>query len=316
MAPYLDPVNQSFVHALAKAGAPPLQELQYDEARAVLEGLQQHEPSQDVLREKIDAPVGSSGTVKTVLFKPANASTPLPLAFYFHGGGWILGSPNTHDSLVSDLVREAGCAVAFPYYSPAPEAQFPQQFDEAYAAVEYYVKNGAKHGLKTDKIAFAGDSAGGHMAVAMSTLAARKKLPAAVSYQALFYPVANILEESDTYSTFHDGPYLGAPLLRWMKDAFIPKDDDRLSILASPTLMTKEQAATQPPTLIITAAVDPLLREGKELGHLLQQAGVEVAILEADGQIHDFVMLEPVRKSATAVACVALAASGIRKALS
>lgn len=109
-------------------------------------------------------------------------------------------SPNTHDSLVSDLVRETGCAVAFPYYTPAPEPRYPQQFDEAYAAVEYFVKEGKKHGLKTDKIAFAGDSAGGtcrvilhtwsaliplpgNMAVAMSTLAAEKKLPATVSYQ-------------------------------------------------------------------------------------------------------------------------------------
>ncbi|OMP87388.1 putative alpha/beta hydrolase [Diplodia seriata] len=161
MAPYLDPVNQAFVDAGAKAGGPPLQTLRPDEARAVLEGLQQHEPSRDVLRENIDVPVRTSGPVKTVLFKPANASGPLPLAFYFHGGGWILGSPNTHDSLVSDLVRETGCAVAFPYYTPAPEAQFPQQFDEAYAAVEYYVQNGDKHGLRTDKIALAGDSAGG-----------------------------------------------------------------------------------------------------------------------------------------------------------
>lgn len=132
----------------------------------------------------------------------------------------------------------------------------------------------------------------------------------------LFYPVANVLKESDTYDTFHDGPYLSAPLLRWMKDAFIPKNDDRLSILASPILMDKEQAAAQPPTLIITAAVDPLLREGKEFGHLLQQAGVEVAIFEADGQVHDFAMLEPVRKSATAVASVELAALRIKKALS
>lgn len=91
MAPYLDPVNQAFVDAGAKAGAPPLQELQYDEARAVLEGLQQHEPSRDVLREELDVPVGAGGTVKTVLFKPANADTAVPLAFYFHGGGWILG---------------------------------------------------------------------------------------------------------------------------------------------------------------------------------------------------------------------------------
>lgn len=132
----------------------------------------------------------------------------------------------------------------------------------------------------------------------------------------LFYPVADTLNESDTYKTFHDGPYLGAPLLRWMKDAFIPKFDDRSNILTSPLLFGEEQAAAQPSTLIITAAVDPLLSEGKQFGRLLQQAGVDVAIFEADGQIHDFAMLEPVRKSATAIASVELAALKIKKALS
>ncbi|GME22377.1 Alpha/beta hydrolase fold-3 [Neofusicoccum parvum] len=316
MAPYLDPVNQAFVDALAEAGGPALYELPYEKARGVLEGLQQHDKSKDVLREEVVAAGGPGGSVKTVLFKPANASGPVPLAFYFHGGGWILGSPNTHDSLVSDLVRQTGSAFAFPYYTPAPEAQFPQQFDEAYAAVEYFVKEGEKYGLKTDKIAFAGDSAGGHMAVAMSNRAAEKKLPATVSYQVLFYPVADTLNQSETYETFHDGPYLGVPLLQWMVNAFVPKSNDRSNILASPILMKKDQAATQPPTLIITAAVDPLLAEGKHLGHLLQQAGVDVAIFEADGQVHDFVMLEPVRKSAAAVASVELASLKIKKALS
>lgn len=105
--------------------------------------------------------------------------------------------------------------------------------------------------------------------------------------------------------------------MRWMKDAFIPsKHDDRSNVLASPVLLNKEQAAAQPPTLIITAAVDPLISEGKHFGHVLQQAGVDVAIFEADGQIHDFAMLEPVRKSAVAVASVELAGLKIRKALS
>lgn len=91
MAPYLDPVNQAFVDELAKAGGPALYELPYEDARAVLEGLQQHEKAKDVLREEINATVGPAGSVKTILFKPADASGPVPLAFYFHGGGWILG---------------------------------------------------------------------------------------------------------------------------------------------------------------------------------------------------------------------------------
>jgi acetyl esterase/lipase len=127
----------------------------------VLEGLQKHPSSTDVTREELDAPVGPAGSVKTFLYKPAGARGDLPLIFYFHGGGWILGSPSTHDSLVRDLVRQTGCAILFPYYTPAPEAKFPYQFEEAYGCVEYFVKNGSQYGLKTDKVAFAGDSVGG-----------------------------------------------------------------------------------------------------------------------------------------------------------
>ena len=91
MAPYLDPINQAFIDAGAKAGGPPLHELPFIEARNVLEGLQEHKPASDVTTEDIEVTAGSSGTVKTVIYKPANAKGELPIALYTHGGGWILG---------------------------------------------------------------------------------------------------------------------------------------------------------------------------------------------------------------------------------
>jgi acetyl esterase len=165
MAPYLDPSNQAFINAGARANGPPLQDLSYVEARQVLEELQKHSSPSDVLREEIEAPVGPTGIVKTYLYKPAGIPGDLPLIFFFHGGGWILGSPSTHDSLVRDLVRQTGCAILFPYYTPAPEAKYPHQFEEAYACVEYFVRNGSDYGLVTDNIAFAGDSVGGKLCI-------------------------------------------------------------------------------------------------------------------------------------------------------
>jgi len=315
MAPYLDPQNQGFVDDLAKGGGPPLQDLPYVDARQVLEGFQQHEPAKDVTREEFDAPVGPTGSVKTFIFKPTGATGDLPVIFFFHGGGWILGSPNTHDELVRDIVRETGCAIVFPYYTPAPDAQFPHQFEEAYATVEYYVKEGRKYGLKTDKVAFMGDSVGGHMAIGMSTLSAERKLPAKVVYQALFYPVTDTHAESETFITYKDGPYLSADELRWMYAAFFKSVEDRANILGSPVLMTKEQAATQPSTLIVVSGADPLQDEGKHFGHILQHAGVEAAVFQADGTVHDFVMLEPTKKSDTAKATIELAAMKVKKAL-
>jgi acetyl esterase/lipase len=96
---------------------------------------------------------------------------------------------------------------------------------------------------------------------------------------------------------------------------FQENDNGRASILGSPVLMTKEQAAAQPPTLIVVSGVDPLQDEGKHFGHILQQAGVDTAIFQADGEVHDFVMLEPTRKSPTARATVELAALKLKNAL-
>jgi acetyl esterase len=136
----------------------------------------------------------------------------------------------------------------------------------------------------------------------------------------LFYPVTDTHAESSTYSTYKNGPHLTATLLRWMYAAFFHDNDgqkstDRVSILGSPLLFTPEQAASQPSTLMIVASVDPLQEEGKKFGHLLQKAGVEVAVLEADGQVHDFVMLEATRGSATARAVIELAGLKLRRAL-
>ncbi|KZF25950.1 Alpha/beta hydrolase fold-3 [Xylona heveae TC161] len=223
-------------------------------------------------------------------------------------------SPNTHDNLVRDLVRESGCAIAFPYYTPGPEAQFPVQFEEAYATIAYIVANSSTLGVKADKTVFLGDSVGGHMTLAMSNLVAERGGPK-VAYQVLFYPVSDLSRESDTYKSFENGPYLTRKTMLWMKDAFVPKGSDVQHYLLSPILMSKAQAARQPPSLIIVAGVDPLRGEGENFGHELQKAGVETAIFRADGQVHDFAMLEATRKSPTAVATVELAALKVRKAL-
>ena len=316
MAFYLDPINQAFADKLTSSTSPRLNQLSYGEARQALEKLQEHEAAADVTREVIAATGGPSDTtVNTVLFKPKDAAGIVPLAFYFHGGGWILASPSTHDSIVSDLVRQTGFAFAFPDYSHAPEAQFPRQFEECYAAVEHFVNNGARYGLRTEKIAFVGDSAGSQMCTAMSTLASQRNLPAKIAQQILFYPVTDCHTKYESYETYGNNPHLDRRIMSWMHTAFLPNADDRLSILASPALMTLERAAKQPPTLIIIADVDILKDEGRKFGRLLQQAGVEAVVVDVDGVLHDFVVLEGIRSSPAAKMSVELAAMKIKRAL-
>ena len=124
------------------------------------------------------------------------------------GGGWILGSPNTHRRLMLDLVAETGAAVLFSNYTRSPEAQFPVPIQQSHAVVEWLHDHGSTLSLDPKRVAFASDSAGGAMAAAvniMSIQAKRKHL--LPKYQVLFYPVIDVSKESCTYTTFKNGKF-------------------------------------------------------------------------------------------------------------
>ena len=153
----------------------------------------------------------------------------------------------------------------------------------------------------------------GQLAIATCALVAERGGPKIV-YQALFYPVTDTSKESDTYKAFERNPGLESETLRWMIGAFLPSHDDRLGNLASPLLSSREQLKQLPPTLIITADVDPLRSEGEAFGARLLEAGVETATFRASGTLHDFAMLNGLANAASN-ASIELAALKLKKAL-
>jgi acetyl esterase len=228
-----------------------------------------------------------------------------------------LFSPTVHGSLMEDFVRKTGAAVVFPYYTPAPEAQYPTQFEQSYGVLEYFAKNGNKHQLDCAVFGLAGDSVGGNMAIAMTQLAHSRQLPAKIGQLVLLYPVTDTHSKSETYKTFRDGPYLTEKTMDWMIGAFLPKEEDRRTALASPLAFASDEVLAKfPPTTIILSGADPLIGEGEAFGHRLQSLGVDTAILKAEGVIHDFVLLEPIRNSATPRAVTELAALKLLQAIS
>ncbi|KAM5352771.1 hypothetical protein ACJ41O_005493 [Fusarium nematophilum] len=314
MAAYLDPDSRAFADAAAKGQ--PLYEKSYQEARDILEGIQNYKPAADIQLQEVKIPVNGED-VTTVIFRPAKAQGTLPLIFYTHGGGWILGSPTVHGSLVEDFVRQTGAAVVFPYYTPAPEAQYPTQFEQSYGVLEHVIKNGDKYNLKVDKFGLAGDSVGGHMAIALAQLSQQRSLPSKIAHIILLYPVTDTHKKSPTYKTFQNGPYLAEKTMDWMIAAFLPNEEDRRLPLTSPLEFAPDEVLAKfPPTTVFVSGADPLIGEGEAFGHRLQGLGVDAAVLKADGQIHDFALLEPVRKAPTARAVVELASLKLRKAIS
>lgn len=155
------------------------------------------------------------------------------------------------------------------------------------------------------------------MAIAMVQLAQARKLNAKIRQLVLFYPVTDTSAKSETYKTFRNGPYLTEKTMDWMIDAFLPNVEDRRLALTSPLRYAPDDVLAKfPPTTVFVSAADPLIGEGEEFGHRLQALGVDAAVIKADGQVHDYVMLEPVRKTATARAVVELAGLKLRKAFS
>jgi acetyl esterase len=289
--PILESKTQAFVDALAAQGGKPLYELSYTDARKLLEDAQ----AIPVVKLPADVeekvlPAGPTGEVSVRIYRPKNAQGPLPVVIYTHGGGWILGSKNTHDRLLRDLVNGTNAAFVFVNYTPSPEAKFPVPLEQVYAAAKYVSEHGQEFGFDTGRLAVAGDSVGGNMTAALTLLAKERKGPA-IRYQVLLYPVTDANFNTGSYNEFADGPWLSKGAMQWFWDAYAPNIEDRKKIVASPLLATVEQLKGLPPALLIVDESDVLRDEGEAYARKLIEAGVDVTALRVLATHHDFAML-------------------------
>ena len=207
----LEATTQAFVDSLAAQGGKPIYELSYKDARKVLEDAQAKPVAKlpADIEDKV-LPVGPTGEVSVRIFRPPNSKGRLPTVMYFHGGGWVLGSKDTHDRLLRDLTNGAQAAFVFVNYTPSPEAQFPVPIEQDYAATKYIAEHGGEFGLDTSRLAVAGDSVGGNMVAVVTQLAKERKGPP-IRYQVLLYPVTDAGMKTASYSEFANGPWLTKP---------------------------------------------------------------------------------------------------------
>src|SRR5262245_21428123 len=312
----LEPKTQAFVDALAAQGGKPLYELSYADARKVLEDAQ---ASVSVTKLPADVedkifPVGPTGQTSVTIYRPAGSKGSLPVVMYYHGGGWVLGSKNTHDRLLRDLVHGTHAAFVFVNYTPSPEAQFPIPIEQGFAALKYVAEHGDELGLDATRLAVAGDSVGGKMAAVMAQLVKERKGPA-IRYQVLFYPVTDGSMSQASYKEFANGPWLTAAAMKWFWDAYAPNKEDRKKTMASPLAATIEQLKGLPPALVIVDENDVLRDEGEEYARKLIQAGVETTAVRVLATLHDFVMLNALAGTAATKAAIELASQKLAQTL-
>jgi acetyl esterase/lipase len=284
----LEPTTRAFVDGLA--GAPPVYTLTPKAARETLIELQ----SKPVLLHPADIedalwPVGPTGSTRIRIVRPKGAMGALPILMYLHGGGWVLGDTTTHDRLVRELADGVGAAVVFVDFVHAPEATYPTQNEQSYAAMVYAVEHAPALGLDSSRLAIMGDSAGGNVGAAITLLAKERGGPR-IAYQVLFYPLVDYLSHDASYRTFADGPWLTAKTMKWMFDLQGLSGSEDYH--AYPLRATIDQLRGLPDALIVTAD-DILQTEGEAYAQRLAEAGVRVTAVRYNGTIHDFAMLNP-----------------------
>ncbi len=219
----------------------------------------------------------------------------LPILIYYHGGGWVVGDIETHDSICRQLAQSAKLLVVGVDYRLAPEHSYPVPLEDAYNALVWISKNGQKIGGNPQKIAVGGDSAGGNLAAAVA-LKARDENGPSISYQALIYPVTDLSKLTTTsYQNFAEGFFLSRKMMAKYIDYYTPDIASRKEGYASPLLA--ENLVNLPPTLIITAGFDPLRDEGEQYGERLKIAGIPTTITRYKGTIHGFFGLEALGKA-------------------
>jgi acetyl esterase/lipase len=308
----LEPAAQAFADATSQP--PFLYELGPDGARKVLDDVQAATIAKPDVDETWITVRADVGDVKVRIVKPVGAPPMLPVVLYVHGGGWVLGNAGTHDRLVRELATGVNAAIAFVEYDRSPEARYPVAIEQAYATARWIVLDGQNHGLDASRLAVAGDSVGGNMTAALAIMA-KQRGDVAFVHQSMYYPVTDAAQDTDSYLEFADGPFLLAKSMAWFWDAYLPDEERRGEITASPLRATLDELAGLPEAFVIVDENDVLRDEGEAYARKLTEADVRTTSVRFNGVIHDFMMLNPLRESAASTAAIEQAIHVLRKAL-
>ena len=232
---------------------------------------------------------GPAGTIPARHYRPPAGGPPTPLVVFYHGGGWVFGDLETHDSACRLICRDAGVHVLAVDYRLAPEHSAPAAVDDAYAAYRWAREHAGELGADPRRVAVAGDSAGGNLAAVVSRLARDAGDPHP-SLQWLIYPVTDLRGRTRSRSLLADGFLLTKHDIDWFQGAYLAGSGlDITDPLVSPLLA--EDLSGLPPALVVTAGFDPLRDEGEQYATRLRQAGVAVDLRRMDSMIHAFLNL-------------------------
>ncbi|WP_321914883.1 MULTISPECIES: alpha/beta hydrolase [unclassified Paraburkholderia] len=281
---------------VARTGRAPYHEQTAQAARA------EYEKSATVLEipaapmhgvEDLQVSVRDGATIRARLYLPVEPTwaEPLPVLVYYHGGGFTIGSVDTHDALCRMFARDARCAVFSVDYRLAPEHRFPTAVHDAFDAYTWLHAHAAEYALDDSRFAVGGDSAGGTLATVCAVLA--RDAGIAPVLQLLFYPAVSAHQQTESHKRLADGHLLTAPTIQWFFDHYVRDNSDRDDWRFAPLdgMRGEPDFRGVAPAWIGVAEFDPLVDEGVAYAQKLRDAGNEVTLERFDGVIHEFIKM-------------------------
>lgn len=311
----LHPQTKAFIDLVEERQIPAIHTLRPEVARLTYRErrsfTQPTPPEVDEVRE-LEAE-SKHGKVPLRLYRPLksdHAADALPVLVFYHGGGWLLGDLDTHDTFCRELANGSGCAVVSVDYRMAPENRFPAAVDDCLAAT-YWVHSEAKAlGLDPTRIAVGGDSAGGNLA-AVVAIAARNAGDLPLQFQLLIYPATDMRRVAPSHTTNGQGYMLTTDTMAYYHDHYIINAAEDLDWRASPLLC--EDLSNLPPAFVMVAGYDPLRDEGAMYAQRLSESGNKATLISFERQIHGFILMGKILDEANTA--VSLCAAQLRDAM-
>ena len=287
----LDPQIEIILDLIKKSNLPEIWQLTPDQGREqYLMRVNKLKFSEPILRSE-DRRIAGPGSDLTIrIYTPREIPTgeKLPVLMWFHGGGFVIGSLETHDSVCRMLANQADCIVVSVDYRLAPEAKFPAAVEDCEAALKWVALHAVEFGGDPGCIAVGGDSAGANLATVIAILARNAAHPKLV-FQLLIYPCTAPEPETASHHKFKEGYVLSRNSITWFYRQYLRGGKDENDFRYAPLIL--DDLSGLPAALIIVAGYDPLRDEGVEYAKKLIEAGNRVRLSNYQGMVHGFYLM-------------------------
>jgi len=263
------------------------------EARAAAKQFRRPVEIEPVARVEDRTVPGPAGDIPVRVYLPVEDGETRPGIVYFHGGGFVICDLDSHDGACRRLANEVNAVVVSVDYRLAPEHRWPAAAEDAFAATQWAAAHAAELGIDADRLAVAGDSAGGNLTAVVAQMARDRGGPA-LAFQLMVYPVIDLSATRSEHASQTEnarGYFLTLDQMEWYRDQYLG-DADGEAPYASP--IKAGSLAGLPAACVVTAEMDPLRDEGEAYGRALRAAGVPVELHRAPGMFHGFFNMDAV----------------------